>query len=91
MKINCKRKKRNKFRRHTINRLKERYDVEFNNEDLKNMKKLIISGKTESIKAFSKSRTLHKIWYKELIIIAIYNKNYKEIATVLKDEINDKL
>ena len=77
-------KKKNKFRKHTINRLRERYEVDFNNEDLKNMKELILIGKTKPIKALSNSRTIHKIYYKKLSFIVIYNKNYKEIATALR-------
>ena len=81
---NNSRRKRIKFRRHTKGRLIERYEVAFNDEDLKNMKKLIMLGKTKIIKALSNSRTIHEVFYKDLNILVIYNKQYKEIATALE-------
>lgn len=75
-----------KLQKHTRNRLQERYDVTFNHEDLKQIKGLIRAGKTEVIKVYSNSRKIHKVIYKGMELIILYNKNYKEIATPLKKE-----
>lgn len=80
------RKKRINFRNHTKERLSERYNVDFTNQDLENMIELIKKGKSKVIKVFSRTRKLHKVRYKKLDILVVYNKYYKEIATVFERE-----
>jgi hypothetical protein len=77
-------KKKKKFRAHTKNRLQERYDVNFNHEDLKILKGLIRAGKSEIVKAYSNARKVHKVNYKGMDILVLYNKNLQEIATVFE-------
>lgn len=79
-------KKKHKFINHTKNRLIERYNVVFTNQDLKDMAIMIKTGKSKIIKSFSNTRTLHKILYKEIEIIVVYNKHYKTIATAFEKE-----
>lgn len=82
------RKKKQKFRNHTKSRLNERYNVIFTNQDLKNMVELIKTGKSKIIKSFSNTRTLHKLIYKDIEMIVVYNKYYKEIATAFEKDIS---
>lgn len=87
MKEHYNRKKKIRFRKHTKNRLYERYNVYFTNQDLKNMVTLIRTGKSKMIKAFSNTRTLHRITYNNIEMVVVYNKYYKEIATAFEKDI----
>ena len=77
-------KKKKKFRTHTKVRLQERYNVNFNHEDSKILKGLIRAGKSEIVKVYSNARKVHKVNYKEMDILVLYNKNLQEIATVFE-------
>lgn len=74
---------------HSIQKAKKRYGLELTHEDIKRMVKLIQKGQSESlINAGTKtrSRSFHKIFYKDVWLRVVYSKTMKTIVTVLPPE-----
>ena len=70
-----------KFRQHTKVRLRERYGIVCNKEDLKQMRTLILKNESIPIHKLSINVKLHLIKFEGIDIFVLYHKKYKEIIT----------
>lgn len=69
---------------HLYHRLKSRYGLVVKREDILNLKKMIVSGKSEPIAFTScRSRLIHHIYYNNCHLYLVYEYTSKEIVTCL--------
>lgn len=74
---------------HSIKKAKTRYDLYLTHEDIKRMAKLIQKGKSQSIINVgrrTRSRSFHKLFYKDTWLRVVYSKTMKTIVTILPPE-----
>ena len=71
-------------RKHAKKRLTERYGLELNHTDLREITRIIQESSGDfAIGRVSHSRTKHLINYKDMEILVVYDKNQKTIVTAL--------
>jgi hypothetical protein len=74
---------RQKRAKHATKRAKQRYGLSLNHADRKNIEMMIRKGITKCIKAYTNSKKLHMIDYKEEKIFVIYSNSTASIVTIL--------
>lgn len=80
------RKIRLKQRKHSLKRLKQRYNTDFKREDIKNIIDLILNHEAKRIPDLEKhknNQTLYLVKYNDNDLVVSYDKKQKEIATFL--------
>ena len=80
------RSKSKKQKEHFINRLRERFFEDANYEDVKNIKRRIVEGKSEPIEKQSLRMKLHLVKYKGHEIVVAYDKLRKNCVTAMPKE-----
>jgi hypothetical protein len=80
------RRKTRMFQKHSKYRAFERFNLCLTTKDLQDIVKLIQLGQTKVIKIFSNTRTLHEVTFNEAKLLVVYNKKYKEIATIFEGQ-----
>lgn len=82
-----KKKKKDKcVNNHLIKRLKQRFNIDATNNDIMQLVSYIKKGNSEYLGSQSNVRTLHKVNFCNVDMIAVYNKEKKLVHTVFPVE-----
>jgi hypothetical protein len=72
--------------KHAVQRADLRYGVRLNENDLREIVKLIETGKSKPLQKQSNRVVVHKVSYKSCDMILVYDKLRKSIATFLPSD-----
>lgn len=71
---------------HAINRGKERYGLTLSKQDIKNISRIIREGESEFLEKSSNTATIHRLVYKDVPMVVVYDKVRKTIRTILPED-----